>query len=149
MRGRPQAALQRADLTAGRIGIENEDDFRGPAGGSRDPLRVSAQHGVDGAAAVQKNAGQPIEEGRVGAGVEEGFRRAHAGGGAGGEDNGGEFRSRESHGSGAFDSSCRKNDMESACQLDLGWRCTATISAPTLTAISSGVSAPMARPMGP
>src|ERR1700692_4255468 len=74
--------------------------------------------------------------------IQQRFRTDHAAGGAGRQDNTGDhFNSDRSW-------SWANTDFESDCHSTLGARRVAIISATTEIAISSGVSAPMSRPMG-
>src|SRR4051812_2202823 len=74
--------------------------------------------------------------------IEKSFWTSHSAGGSGREDNSGD------HFNSALRFSCAKMDLESDRQSEFGARRIAIISATTETAISSGDSAPISKPMG-
>ena len=131
-----KAALQRAQLPAPVIRIQDERREIGAAQPGSDVLMIAAEDHDHRGARLSEREDQPVEEGFPGE-VQEGFRPSHPPGLA-----------------------CRQNKpgkvhvplgkmlLVSARQFDGAFRRTAIISATTATAISSGVTAPMSSPIG-
>jgi len=139
---RAEAALERGELALGVIGVVNEADLRDAAERGADAIRLVAQDDQDRRAVWREKTDKAVEE-SVALKLQQGLGRTHAGGGSGGEDECG-----KAHGEAALEGSADKTDLEISRQAEVALRRTAIISAATETAISSGVRAPISRPMG-
>src|ERR1051326_3535123 len=141
-----ERALQRTQHAAFGIGIRNEDCARWP-GDSGPNLRAAVAEDYDYRIAnLLEDADRTIEE-CFAVVDQQSFRSSHAAGSAAGQNNTGDSGTG-THFSSARKDSLVKMDFDSLRQSDSGARRMAIISATMETAISSGVIAPMSRPIG-
>src|ERR1022692_4268135 len=137
-----QTALHRCKLAEAKVRVLHQKRLAGAAQSGAHDLMLCAQDSNHGRAAPGKQANQPVQK-SLSLKLQQRLRRAHAPRLAAGQD----------QSAGHLSNSARRDspantDLESARQSESALRRTAIISATTDTAISSGETAPISRPMG-
>lgn len=140
-----EAVAEAGEHALGVEGVEGEEGEEGGVGGG-DGVMVEAGDDEEGIAEGSEGMGEGGEEGGSAEG-EEGLGLAHAAGCATGQDEAGGGWGRVHLRTEAL-ASVAKMPLAMVRHWGLAPRRTAIISAATLTAISSGVMAPISRPMG-